>query len=198
MRASIHVHTATFNDEKWKLITLMCSHYASPAHYTQLFAPSCGSIGDFPDIMINADGKLAITNEMQNYSFRVRRLTGEFYAHVYPFHTKFFRKVHPSGALLFSGFHSHITLLQYLCIHLPRARRPVWILAEVPKYWLEDDGAMCLDDAHRWRSEDTLEWLRVHGLHSVPRSIKAEIWEIWDLVYRQEGSRASNDPPPGL
>ena len=93
VRASIHVRTATFNDEKWKLITLMCSHYAYPAHYTQLFAPSCGSIGDFTDIMMDADGKLAITNEMQNYSFPVRRLNGEFYAHVYPFHTKFYRKV---------------------------------------------------------------------------------------------------------
>ena len=163
----------------------MCSHFAYPANFTQLFARSCGSIGEFTDIQRTEDGKLAITPEMENYSFLVRRLNGE----------KFFQKVHPSGALLFSGFHSHLTLLQYLCIDLPRAKQPVWILSEVPKDWLEENGIMCLDETHRWKSEDTLAWLRVHGLYSVPRSIKAE---LWDLVYNREESRASNDPPPGL
>ena len=143
----------------------------------------------------DAEGNLEITSEMQNYSFSVRRLTGEFYAHVFPFDTKFFRKVHPAGALVFSGVHSHLMLLQHLLIHLPKAKQPIWVLSEVPKYWLEDDGAMCLDETHRWRSADTIAWLRTHGLHSVPNSIKAE---IGDLVYNGARGRASNDPPPGL
>ena len=76
---------------------------------------------------------------------------------------------------------------------------------------------MCLLPSHRWKSEDTIAWLRKRGLHSVPNSIKAE---IGDLVYNGPkqnvpddstafapppgrfvyftGSRASNDPPPGL
>ena len=41
IRASIHVHTTTFDGEEWRLITLMCSHYA---RYETLFAPSCGSV----------------------------------------------------------------------------------------------------------------------------------------------------------
>ena len=67
------------------------------------------------------------------------------------------------------------------------------------------------------KNEDTIAWLRTRGLHSVPNSIKAE---IGDLVYNGPkknaldesadlapppgrfvyftGSRASNDPPPGL
>ena len=146
IRASLHVHTATFDDEKWKLITLMCSRMAD---YHNLFAPSCGSVGDFTDIKQDAEGNLAISFEMQCYSFSVRRLTSEFYARVYPFDTKFFRKVHPAGALVFSGVHSHLMLLQHLLIHLPKAKQPIWVLSEVPKYWLEDDGAMCLDETHR-------------------------------------------------
>ena len=76
---------------------------------------------------------------------------------------------------------------------------------------------MCLDDSHRWKAEETIAWLREHGLHSVPNSIKAD---IGDLVHNGPkktaldetsnfapppgrfvyftGSRASNDPPPGL
>ena len=192
IRASLHVRTATFDDEKWKLITLMCSHMTC---YDTLFAPSCGSVGDFTDIQQDEEGNLAITSEMQCYNFSVRRLNGEFYAYVYPFDTKFFRKVHPAGALLFSGVHSHLIVLQHLLIHLPNAKKPIWVLSEVPKYWLEDDGAMCLDETHRWKSADTIAWLRTHGLHSVPNSIKAE---IGDLVYNETRSRASNDPPPGL
>ena len=48
------------------------------------------------------------------------------------------------------------------------------------RYWLEDDGTMCLDDSHRWKSAETIAWLRVRDLHSVPNSIKAD---IGDLVY---------------
>ena len=75
---------------------------------------------------------------------------------------------------------------------------------------------MCLHDFYRWRSADTIEWLRTRGLHSVPNSIKAD---IGDLVYNgprnktpddsaataqppgrfvfNTGGRASNDPSPG-
>ena len=192
IRASLHVRTVTFDDEKWKIITLMCSHMAG---YDTLFAPSCGSVGDFTDIQLDEEGNLAITSEMLCYNFSVRRLNGEFYAHVYPFDSKFFRKVHPAGALVFSGVHSHLILLQHLLIHLPNAKKPIWVLSEVPKYWLEYDGAMCLDEAHSWKSTATIEYLCTHGLHSVPNSIKAI---IEDLVYNGAGSRASNDPPPGL
>ena len=80
-------------------------------------------------------------------------------------------------------------LLQYLLIHMPRARKPITVLSEVPKYWLESDGTMCLYEIHRWRSADTLTWLRV------PITIRSEVGA---LVYKGTRSRASNDPPPGL
>ena len=38
---------------------------------------------------------------------------------------------------------------------------------------------MCLDEFHRWKSADTIAWLRTRGLHSVPNSIKADILAIW-------------------
>ena len=81
VRASIHARIATFDDEKWKWITLMCSHFAYPANYIELFAPSCGSIGDFTDIKQYEDGTLAITPQMRNFSFPVRKVNGGFYAH---------------------------------------------------------------------------------------------------------------------
>ena len=92
IRASLHIRTVTFDDEEWKIITLMCSHYAN---YDKLFAPSCGSVGEFTDIQQDAGGNLAITSEMQCYNFSVRRLNGDWYAHVYPFDTNFFGKYIP-------------------------------------------------------------------------------------------------------
>ena len=192
IRASIHVHTTTFDGEEWQLITLMCSHYAN---YYTLFAPSCGSVGEFTDIQQDAAGNLAIPAEMSNYCFTVRKFTGEYYAHVFPFDAKFFRKVHPSGALLFSGVHSHLILLQHLLVHLPLARKPIEVISKLPKYWLEDDGTMCLSEDRRWRSHATISWLRKHGLQSVPISLRAE---IGNMVYNGTLSRASDDPPPGL
>ena len=62
----------------------------------------------------------------------------------------------------------------------PFLKQPVQFLADIPKYWLEDDGTMCLDDSHRWKSNETIAWLRAQELHSVLNSIKAE---IEDLVY---------------
>ena len=172
IRASLHIRTVTFDDEEWKIITLMCSYMAG---YETLFAPSCGSVGDFTDIQQDAEGNLAITSEMQRYNFSVRRLNGDW--------------------LLFSGVHSHLMLMQYILINLPSAKTPIWVISEISKYWLEYDGTLCLDDAHRWKSTATIGYLRKHGLHSVPNSIKAI---IGDLVYNGMRSRASNDPPPGL
>ena len=86
-------------------------------------------------------------------------------------------------------------LMQYILINLPSAKTRIWVISEIPKCWLEYDGTLCLDDAHRWKSTATIEYLRKHGLHSVPNSIKAI---IGDLVYNGMRSRASNDPPPGL
>ena len=37
---------------------------------------------------------------------------------------------------------------------------------------------MCLDNFHRWQLEETIAWLRKHGLQSVPNSIKAEIGDL--------------------
>ena len=126
----------------------------------------------------------------------------------HPFDPSYFAvKVHPSGALLFTPHHSQLTLLQHIIIQAPFLKQPVQFLADIPK----------LDDSHRWKAEETIAWLRKHGLHSVPNSIKAD---IGDLVYNGPkktaldetsnfapppgrfvyftGSRASNDPPPGL
>ena len=147
--------------------------------------------------------------------FPVRNLDGTFYAQVFPFDPSFVAvKVHPSGALLFTPHHSQLTLLQHIIRQAPFLKKPVQFLDDTPKYWLEDDGTMCLHPSHRWKSDDTIAWLRKRGLHSVPDSIKAE---IGDLVYNGPkmndaststsppgrfvyftGGRASNDPPPGL
>ena len=90
IRASLHIRTVTFDNKKWKIITLMCSYMAG---YKTLFAPSCGSVGDFTDIQQDTEGNLAITSEMQCYNFSVRRLNKDWYAH--PFDTKFFQKYIP-------------------------------------------------------------------------------------------------------
>ena len=82
-----------------------------------------------------------------------------------------------------------------LMIHLPMTKKPIYVLSDVSKYWLEDDGNMCLDETHRWRSAGAIAWLRTYGLQSVSNSIKAE---IGDLVYNRIRGRASYDPPPGL
>ena len=84
-------------------------------------------------------------------------------------------KVHPTGALLFTPHHSQLTLLQHIIIQSPFLKQPVQFLSDIPKYWLEDDGTMCLDESHRWKSAETIAWLRTRGLHSVSNSIKADI-----------------------
>ena len=180
VRASIHTFFAIFDDEERRIITLFVNHLDSKTKYTDLFAASCGSIGDFTDIKLGDEG-YAMTRQMKHFNFPVRNLDGTFYAQVHPFDPSYFAvKVHPSGALLFTPHHSQLTLLQHLIIQSPFLKQPVQFLADIPKYWLENDGTMCLDDSHRWQSEETIAWLRKHGLHAVPNSIKAE---IGDLVY---------------
>ena len=134
---------------------------------------------------------------MKHFNFPVRNLDGTFYAQVHPFDPSFFAvKVHPSGVLLFTPHHSQLTLLQHIILQAPFLKKPVQFLADTPKYWLEDDGTMCLHPSHRWKSDDTIGWLRKRGLHSVATSIKAE---IGDLVYNgpklNDDSTASTSPP---
>ena len=180
VRASIHTFFAIFDDEEWRIITLFVNRLDSKTKYTDLFAASCGSIGDFTDIKLCDEG-YAMTRQMKHFNFPVRNLDGTFYAQVHPFDPSYFAvKVHPSGALLFTPHHSQLTLLQHIIIQAPFLKQPVQFLADIPKYWLENDGTMCLDDSHRWKAEETIAWLRKHGLHSVPNSIKAD---IGDLVY---------------
>ena len=142
----------------------------------------------------------AMTRQMKHFNFPVRNLDGTFYAQVHPFDPSYFAvKVHPSGALLFTPHHSQLTLLQHIIIQAPFLKQPVQFLAGIPKYWLENDGTMCLDDSHRWKAEETIAWLRKHGLHSVPNSIKAD---IGDLVYNGPKKIALDEtsnfaPPPG-
>ena len=54
VRASIHTLLTTFDDEEWRIITLFVNHLDSQLKYTDLFAASCGSIGDFiADLVYN-------------------------------------------------------------------------------------------------------------------------------------------------
>ena len=197
VKASIHSILSTFYDEEWSIITLMVERLDSQLKYTDLFAPSCGSIGDFTDIKKYEEGYV-IPTKMQNFNFPVRKFDGTLYEQVHPFDPFFFcTKVHPTGALLFTPHHSQLTLLQHLCIHFQFAEKPLQLLSDVPKYWLDDDGTMSLDSGHRWRSKKTLRWLQVHGLSSVPRNMKEE---IGSLVYKLDREKESDDmaPPPGL
>ena len=156
VRASIHTFFAIFDDEEWRIITLFVNHLDSKTKYTDLFAASCGSIGDFTDIKQGDDG-YAMTRQMKHFNFPVRNPDGTFYAQVHPFDPSYFAvKVHPSGALLFTPHHSQLTLLQHIIIQSPFLKQPIHFLADIPKYWLEDDGTMCLDNSHRWKSNETI------------------------------------------
>ena len=50
IKASIHTVIESFDDEEWRIITLTVGHLDSQTKYTDLFASSCSSIGDFTDI----------------------------------------------------------------------------------------------------------------------------------------------------
>ena len=97
-----------------------------PPLYTDLFAASCGSLGEFTDIkqseefffscgcllasmarsvndIKQSEEGYAMTRQMKHFNFPVRNLDGTFYAQVHPFDPSFFAvKVHPSGVLLFT------------------------------------------------------------------------------------------------
>ena len=195
VKVSIHTILSTFHNEEWSIITLMVEHLDSQSQYTDLFAPSCGSIGDFTDIKKYDEGYV-VPIAMQNFNFHVRNFDGTFYAQVHPF-DPYCTKVHPTGALLFTPHHSQLTLLQHLCTQFQFAKKPLQLLSDVPKYWLDEDGTMSLDSGHRWRSKKTLRWLQANGLSSVPRNIKEE---IGPLIYKLDRGNDSEDltPPPGL
>ena len=79
------------------VITLFVNHLDSKLKYTDLFAASCGSLGEFTDIKQSEEG-YAMTRQMKHFNFPVRNLDGTFYAQVHPFDPSFFAvKVHPSG-----------------------------------------------------------------------------------------------------
>ena len=61
---------ATFDTEKWRLITILNGSYDHTTEYRDLFADSCGSIGNFIDIKKNEDGTLAIPEIMTRYHWR--------------------------------------------------------------------------------------------------------------------------------
>ena len=79
VRASIHTFFATFDDEEWRIITLFVNHLDSKTKYIDLFAASCGSIGDFTDIKLRDEG-YAMTRQMKHFNFPVRNFDGTFYA----------------------------------------------------------------------------------------------------------------------
>ena len=175
IKASIHTVIESFDDEEWRIITLTVGRLDSQTKYTDLFAPSCGSIGDFTDITKYEKGYV-VPPQMRDYNLQIRNFDGAFYEQVFPFDPFYFcTKVHPTGDLLFTPHHSQLTLLQHLCIQFQYAKKPLQLLSDVLKYWLEEDGAMSLDKDHRWRAPKTLQWLRTHGLYSVLRNIKEEI-----------------------
>ena len=60
IKASIHTRLASFDEEEWRIITLTVGHLDSQFKYTDLFAPSCGSIGDFTDIKKFDEGYLDV------------------------------------------------------------------------------------------------------------------------------------------
>ena len=89
----------------------------------------------------------------------------------------FCTKVHPTGAFVCS-----FSLSAYV---VAASLHPIRICQEtsttyVPKYWLEEDGTMCLDEGHRWRSAKTLKRLQVHG--RVPflaaSRLRSELWSM--------------------
>ena len=81
VRASIHTLFTTIDDEEWRIITLFVNHLDSKSKYTDLFAASCGSLGDFTNIKQSEEG-YAMTRQMKHYNFPVRNPDGTFYEQV--------------------------------------------------------------------------------------------------------------------
>ena len=128
IKASIHTRLESFDEEEWRIITLTVGHMDSRFQYTDLFAPSCGSIGDFTDIFTDVQkyDEGYVVPQMRDYNFQVRNFDGTFYEQVFPFDPFYFcTKVHPTGALLLTPHHSQLTLLQHLCIQFQYAKMPL-------------------------------------------------------------------------
>ena len=71
---------------------MFVNHLDSKTKYTDLFAASCGSIGDFTDIKLSDEG-YAMTRQMKHFNLPVRNLDGTFYAQVHPFDPSYFAVV---------------------------------------------------------------------------------------------------------
>ena len=148
IKASVRCRIEYFDGEEWRIITMTVDHFDSRFQHKELFAASCGSIGDFTDIKKYNEG-YAIPPQMLDFSCPIRNLDGTFYERVYPFDPYYFcANVHPTGAFLFTPHHSQLTLLQHLCIQFQYASKPLQLFSDIPKYWIEDDGTMCLDEEH--------------------------------------------------
>ena len=74
VKASIHTILSTFHNEEWSIITLMVEHLDSQSKYTDLFAPSCGSIGDFTDIKKYDEGYVVPTHCNAKFQFPCAQL----------------------------------------------------------------------------------------------------------------------------
>ena len=62
-----------FDGEDWRIIAMTVGHLDSRFQYKDLFAASCGSIGDFTDIK-KYDKGFAIPPQMRGYNFLIRNL----------------------------------------------------------------------------------------------------------------------------
>ena len=58
VKAIIHTLSTTFDDEEWRIITLFVNHLDSRLKYTDLFAASCGSLGDPTELFMNKSIRL--------------------------------------------------------------------------------------------------------------------------------------------
>ena len=186
-RVQVYIHSrfATFDDEKWRLITMTGRPFDHATQYTDLFAASCGSIGEFLDSKKYDD--------MMMGHMRSLLLCGTIMSCCGESMGPGLRKFIPSPRTFstpryirsIDAFNWNISKIHPNCSHA------------VPKYWPEDDGTMSFTEASRWRSTKTLKWLKTNGMTCVPPSIKAE---LRTLVRGSSIGAASSSltPPPGL
>ena len=70
VKFGIHTLFTTFDDEEWRVITLFVNHLDSQLKYTDLFAASCGSLGEFSDIKQSEGSDRAILAERRSQKKR--------------------------------------------------------------------------------------------------------------------------------
>ena len=80
----IYITYATFNHERWRLITLLGGPFDSATDYRDHFADSCDSIGDYTDFHQRNEGAFAISDDMRNFNFPLRNIDGLRVATVAP------------------------------------------------------------------------------------------------------------------